>query len=85
MQGVRVIDQQEKRPVEYTARYATAVNSVQEAFAFVMEHLDKLGNDPSVDITPIWLVIDGENELTGEPVHVHVRLFEVSVSGSFES
>lgn len=32
-------------PVEKTTRYSTMVESLSEAFAFVMEHLDELGEE----------------------------------------
>lgn len=72
-----------KWPVEYTARYATVVDSVNEAFVFVMAHLDKVGAEPSVAISPMWLVVDAVGE-DGETRHEHLCKFEVVVSGSFE-
>jgi len=40
--------------VEHFYRMATCVDSVHEAFLFVMESLDQLGDDPQVGISPIW-------------------------------
>lgn len=67
-------------PTEYTARYAKVVPSVQDAFVFVMAHMDKVGADVEVLITPVWAHghgIDGE-------VIAPQRMFEVAVSGMVE-
>jgi hypothetical protein len=68
-------------PTEYTATYAKKVASIQDAFVFVMSHLDKLGNDPQVVITPVW-VCDDICDMTGD--HETVRQFEVAVTGMVE-
>ncbi len=72
-----------KWSVEYTAKYATVVDEINEAFVFIMAHLDKVGAEPSIWITPMWLVDHALND-DGEQVHVSVCKFEVVVSGSFE-
>lgn len=67
-------------PTEYTAKYTKVVSSVQDAFAFVMEHLDRVGPEPSVWIDPAF-----EHEIdhvTDELVSRSV--FVVAVSGSVE-
>lgn len=71
----------EKRPVEYTAQYATRVESLSEAFVFIMEHESKVGPDLAILINPVWVCHDVD-ELTGE--HHTRREFEVSVSGMVE-
>lgn len=68
----------EKRPVEYTAKYSQVVDSVQEAFEFVMSHLDKVGPEPSVWIDPAWE--HDHEEMTGNVISRSV--FVVVVSGS---
>ena len=65
-------------PTEYTARYAKVVESIQDAFVFVMAHMEKVGDDVSVLISPIW-VCDYDTE-----DHEPTRVFEVSVSGMIE-
>ena len=65
----------------YTATYSKVVDSIQDAFVFVMSHLDKVGNDPQVIITPTW-ECEGVDAITGE--HDDVRRFDVSVTGGVE-
>lgn len=40
--------------IEVTTRLATTVNELADAWAFVMEHIDSVGPDPSVKIDPVW-------------------------------
>jgi hypothetical protein len=68
-------------PTEYTATYAKKVASIQDAFAFIMGHLDKVGNDPQVVIAPVW-VCEAVDALTGD--RETVRQFEVAVTGMVE-
>lgn len=42
------------RRIEVTTRYATNVESLAEAWAFVMDHVDRVGPDPMVMIKPTW-------------------------------
>ena len=37
-------------PVELTMKYATTVDSLLEAWQFVMEHLDEVGECPNISI-----------------------------------
>ncbi|HEY9818203.1 MAG TPA: hypothetical protein V6D20_20720 [Candidatus Obscuribacterales bacterium] len=67
-------------PTEYTARYAKVVGSVQEAFVFVMSHMDKVGNDPQVIISPLHI---HEHDEMGDAVEGG-RMFEMSVAGMVE-
>lgn len=53
--------------VELTRKYATSVDSLPEAWAFVMRYVDSVGEDPTININPFW---------TSE-----ARRFEVVVSG----
>jgi hypothetical protein len=41
-------------PIERTTRYATSVDELGDAWAFVMDHLEKVGPDPEVSIKPFW-------------------------------
>jgi hypothetical protein len=62
-----------RTPVEIDTRYSTTVDTMQEAFAFVMEHIDTMGPEPSVHINPCWGV--DRDEAVNEPegsVHFHV-------------
>lgn len=67
-------------PTEYTARYAKVVPSVQDAFVFVMAHMDKVGPDVQVFITPLWT---HEHSIDGEVIEPK-RMFEFAVSGMVE-
>jgi hypothetical protein len=68
------------RPIEVTTRYATSVNELADAWAFVMDRLDRVGPDPSVTIKPIWTIsvrdMDTDDEDQEWP-----RRFEVVVEG----
>jgi hypothetical protein len=68
-------------PVEITTTYVTSVATLPEAWAFVMEHIDKLGPRPTVRVDPrtIYAVNEiGDDDARGE------SLFEVLVSGMRE-
>lgn len=69
-------------PVEVTTRYATSVDDLASAWAFVMDRLDHVGPDPEVRITPIWSwsVHDMDRPDDYQPP----RRFEVVVSGMVE-
>lgn len=41
-------------PIEVTTRYATTVDDLPSAWAFVMDHVDRVGADPSITISPFW-------------------------------
>jgi hypothetical protein len=43
-----------KHPVEKTTRFSTSTETLQEAWQFVMEHLDAAGEAPSISIDPFW-------------------------------
>lgn len=68
-------------PIEKTTRYATTVETLTDAFTFVMEQVDIVGPDPSITITPSWTYsvhdIDRED-------HEAPRHFSVVVSGMVE-
>lgn len=44
----------ETAPIEVTTRYATTVDTLVEAWAFVMDRVDNVGPDPSIKISPVW-------------------------------
>ena len=43
-----------RSPIERTTRLATTVDDLAAAWAFVMEHIDSVGPDPDVKISPVW-------------------------------
>ena len=74
-----------RTPVEVTTRYATTVDDLPAAWAFVMAKVDLVGPAPSVEISPRWqsdysvphmLETGDEGQWT--------RVFEVVVSGMVE-
>lgn len=69
-------------PVEVTTQYATTVDELHDAWAFVMAHVDKVGPNPSIKISPIWSygVIDMDHDESDAP-----RRFEVAVSGMVQA
>lgn len=64
--GVAVAD----TPVETFTRFGTIVTSMNDAFVFVMEYMEKAGPTPSVEITSC------END-DGDFQHYHVAVFGV--------
>lgn len=71
-----------RSPVEFTARYATNVDTLPDAWQFVMEHIEKVGPDPSIEISPVWTLSVGLdiNERRDDPP----RHFSVVVCGMVE-
>lgn len=61
--------------VERTTMFATVVEDLSSAWAFIMDRLDRLGPAPSITITPQWTYSNTEDG---------VLRFEVSVSGMVE-
>jgi hypothetical protein len=68
-------------PVEVTTRYATTVDDLSAAWAFVMKTLEEVGPDPSVEISPIWL---RPFDFAGDDDEPWPRQFSVVVSGMVE-
>ena len=66
-------------PVEVTTRYATTVDDLPAAWAFVMAHLDSVGPDPSVEIKPFWQA--SVHDIHSDD-HDWPRVFEVVVEGT---
>jgi hypothetical protein len=55
-----------KQKLEVTTKYATNVEDLGAAWAFVMQHIDQVGDSPSVIISPVWTIssvdLDGPRE-----------------------
>lgn len=69
-----------RSPVEVTTRYATTVDDLPAAWAFVMAKVDQVGPDPSVEISPVWTISVHEMD-HDEPAGGYPRHFSVVVSG----
>lgn len=52
----------DRAPVEMTTRFATTVPTMQAAWVFVMEHLELVGPMPSIEITSVVRVGDGDED-----------------------
>lgn len=70
-------------PIEVTTRYATTVDTLPDAWAFVMAYLDRVGPDPRITINPIHIISVQEMYDDG-PNDDWARRFEVVVSGMVE-
>jgi hypothetical protein len=66
----------EKAVVEVTTRYATSVDTLADAWAFIMARLDSVGPDPTIRISPCWTISMGDSNDDVPPRH-----FEVVVEG----
>lgn len=68
-------------PIEVTTKYATSVDTLAEAWRFVMTYVDQVGPKPHIRITPlsIYSMADIGND-DAEPE----CCFEVLVSGMVE-
>jgi hypothetical protein len=66
-------------PIEVTTRYVTTVDTLPEAWEFVMDRIDQVGPDPRITISPLqqFSLSDGlDGSLEPQP-----RQFEVLVEG----
>jgi len=63
-------------PIERHVRYATNVTDLPAAWAFVMEYMDKVGDSPSIEISPMWVWTNVD-----DPAE---RQYQVAVSGTEE-
>ena len=52
-------------PTERTTRYATTVPDLPSAWAFIMAHLDSVGDAPTIHITPRWTLADADADWSG--------------------
>lgn len=67
-------------PIEITTSFATVVPDLPTAWTFVMDHIDRVGPAPSVEIRPTW-------SRDADPLNPNddwERHFEVVVSGMVE-
>ena len=67
-----------KAPIEVTTRYATTVDTLADAWAFVMAKVDVVGPDPRIEISPFWAISVHDMDRDD---HVPERQFSVVVSG----
>lgn len=49
-------------PVEYTRRYATSVDTIAEAWQFVMGKVDEVGPRPHIEIIPVVVILMHKDE-----------------------
>ena len=68
----------DKVPIEVTTRYATSVDELTDAWAFVMDRLEKVGPDPRVTVSPTWTFHVSDIDTEQRPP----RRFEVVVEGT---
>lgn len=70
------------RDVEITTKRVTTVDSVQEAFAFIMENLDEVGDQPRIEIDPFTDLGAGIAQVFEDPEAdlLGVVRFEVSIT-----
>lgn len=68
-------------PVEITTKYATTVETLQDAFVFIMQYVDALGTDPFIKITPIHSYSMSDMDMEDPPCK---HFFEVMVSSMRE-
>lgn len=66
-----------RSPIETTTRYATTVDSLSDAWAFVMAYVDRVGARPRVVISPVTSFSAAFDDEAQE-------YFEVVVSGMVE-
>lgn len=66
-------------PIEVTTRYATTVDDLAAAWAFVMDRLDHVGPDPKVEISPAWTI--SVHDMDAYEDRPYPRRFSVVVSG----
>lgn len=73
-------------PIEVTTKYATTVDDLPAAWAFVMERLDLVGPDPHIEIRPIQTFAVGDmiDGLDGHDAGPWPRQFEVVIDGMVE-
>lgn len=67
--------------VEITTRYATSVRTLPEAWTFVMERIDSVGENPKIEIAPVYQ-FSPEDEDSDEDDFDLERWFSVVVSGA---
>lgn len=71
-------------PIEVTTRYATTVDDLSAAWAFVMDRVDHVGPDPSIEIKPLWAFNIQDMDRPDADTYQPPRQFSVVVSGMVE-
>ena len=71
-----------KPPIEVTTRYATSVDDLPAAWAFVMDRIDSVGPSPTITIKPVWQV--SVHDMDAPEGTDWPRVFEVVVEGMVE-
>lgn len=66
-------------PVEVTTRFATTVDDIASAWAFVMARMDSVGPNPRIVISPVTIIPVADMYSGDEPDYA--RQFEVVVEG----
>ena len=61
-------------PIEKTVTYATSVETLPDAWSFVMAHMEMVGVSPTISIRPVWRFSEDKED----------QVFEVSVSAMTE-
>lgn len=68
---------------EVTTRFARGgLEDLTAAWAFIMEHIDKVGGDPTIEISPVWSA--DYDDIGVRPDAPWVRTFSAVVSGMTE-
>lgn len=71
-------------PVEHTERFCTTVADLSGAWAFIMEYVDRVGPDPTIQIKPVWRMPFGWLPQIDQDQPPMERFFEVVVDGMRE-
>jgi hypothetical protein len=66
-------------PIEVTTKYVATVDDLAAAWVFVMDRVDRVGPDPSVQIKPLWIV--SVHDMGNDDTPPTPRQFEVVVEG----
>lgn len=70
----------QRSATERTVKYATTVDDLTDAWAFVMQYVEEVGPSPQITISPMWQIEwDGIGEAPPSD-----RRFEVAISGMVE-
>ena len=69
-------------PARVTVKYEHTVSTLAEAWAFVMDRVDLVGDEPEICIHPEWACSHDLDPEAPEGEHESVRVFEVMVSGT---
>lgn len=68
--------------VEVTVRFAKGgFTELAEVWAFIMAHVDKVGPDPTIEVSPTWSVPVMPDQYANEDSQ-QIRTFDVIIQGS---